>query len=81
MNSFTKSTVTALATAPELSMVNILGWVSVALAIPAAMFGAKWGLAGVIYGVGFGWLLRALTALYVTLRHLRLPASIPVTAP
>jgi O-antigen/teichoic acid export membrane protein len=81
MNSFTKSTVTALATQAELSMVNVLGWASVAVAIPAAVFGARWGLAGVIYGVGFGWLLRALTAFYVTLRHLKLPASIPVTAP
>jgi O-antigen/teichoic acid export membrane protein len=81
MNSFTKSTVTALATQSELSMVNVLGWASVALAIPAAVFGAHWGLAGVMYGVGFGWLLRALTALYVTLRHLKLPASIPVPAP
>jgi hypothetical protein len=82
MNAFTKSTVTALATPAELSLVNVFGWVSVALAVPAAMFGGShWGLAGVIYGVGFGWLLRAVTALYVTLRHLRLPASIPVTAP
>jgi O-antigen/teichoic acid export membrane protein len=81
MNAFTKSTVTALATPGELSMVNLLGWASVGLAIPAAVFGARWGLAGVIYGVGFGWLLRALTALYVTLRHLKLPASIPATAP
>jgi O-antigen/teichoic acid export membrane protein len=81
MNAFTKSTVTALATPGELSMVNLFGWVSVGLAIPAAVFGAQWGLAGVIYGVGFGWLLRALPSLYITFRHLRLPASIPVTAP
>ena len=81
MNAFTKSTVTALATPVEVSLVNILGWVSVAVAIPAAVFGARWGLAGVIYGVGVGWLLRAVTAFYVTLRHLKLPASIPVTAP
>jgi O-antigen/teichoic acid export membrane protein len=81
MDAFTKSTVTALATPAELSLVNLFGWASVALAIPAAVFGARWGLAGVIYGVGFGWLVRALTALYVTLRHLKLPASIPVTAP
>jgi O-antigen/teichoic acid export membrane protein len=80
MNAFTKSTVTALATPAELSLVNVLGWASVGLAIPAALFGSRWGLAGVMYGVGLGWLLRALTALYVTLRHLRLPASIPVTA-
>jgi hypothetical protein len=82
MNAFTKSTVTALATPTELSMVNVFGWASVALAVLAALIGGHlWGLAGVIYGVGLGWLLRAVTALYVTSRHLRLPASIPVTAP
>jgi O-antigen/teichoic acid export membrane protein len=80
MNAFTRSTVTALATPAEVSMVNLFGWASAALAIPAAVFGARWGLAGVIYGVGLGWLARALTALLLTLRHLKLPASIPVTA-
>jgi O-antigen/teichoic acid export membrane protein len=80
MNAFTKSTVTALATAAELSMVNLFGWVSVGVAVVAAVVGARWGLAGVIYGVGLGWLLRTLTALYLTLRHLKLPESIPVTA-
>jgi O-antigen/teichoic acid export membrane protein len=80
MNAFTKSTVTALATPAEVSMVNLFGWASVALAIPAAVFGAQWGLAGVIYGVGLGWLARAVTALLITLRHLKLPASVPVTA-
>jgi O-antigen/teichoic acid export membrane protein len=80
MNSFTKSTVTALATAREVSIVNLLGWVSVGLAIGAATFGARWGLAGVIYGVGLGWLVRAITAFYVTLRHLKLPETVPVPA-
>ena len=80
MNAFTKSTVSALASPAELSLVNILGWVSVALAIPAAFIGAHWGLAGLIYGVGFGWLIRALTALFLTLRHLKVPAAVPVAA-
>jgi hypothetical protein len=35
-------------------------------------------LAGVIYGVGLGWLARALTAFYLTLRYLKLPGGIPV---
>jgi len=80
MNAFTKSTVTTLATAGELSIVNLFGWVSVAVAVVAAILGARWGLTGVIYGVGLGWLMRSLTALYLTLRHLELPESIPVTA-
>ena len=81
MNSFTKSTVTALATEREVSVVNLLGWVSVGVAIAAAVVGARWGLAGVIYGVGFGWLVRALSACFLIFRHLRLPASLPAMAP
>jgi O-antigen/teichoic acid export membrane protein len=81
MNAFAKSTAVALTTPAELSLVNLFGWASAALAIPAAAVGARWGLAGVIYGVGVGWLSSALTALYFTHRHLKLPASIPVTAP
>ncbi len=80
MNSFTKATVTALATGTEVSIVNLLGWVSVGVAVAAAVFGARWGLAGVIYGVGLGWLVRAVTASFLVLRHLKLPATIPVTA-
>ena len=60
---------------------NLAGWASVAIAVPAAVLAARWGLAGVIYGVGIGWLLRALTAFYLTMRHLQLPAKVPATAP
>jgi hypothetical protein len=80
-DAFAKSTVTALATPSELSMVNLLGWASVAVAIAAAAFGARWGLAGVIYGVACGWLARTSAALYFTARHIRLPAAIAATAP
>jgi O-antigen/teichoic acid export membrane protein len=80
MNSFTKSTVAALATPGELSTLNWLGWVAVALALIAGIIGARWGLAGLIYGVGLGWLMRALSAWYLALRHLKLPESIPATA-
>ncbi len=56
-------------------MVSLLGWVAVAIAVPAAIAGSRWGLPGVIYGVGIGWLVRSTTAFYVTARHLRLPAT------
>jgi O-antigen/teichoic acid export membrane protein len=80
LNSFTKSAVTALATGPEILIVNVLGWLSVGVAIAAAASGARWGLAGVIYGVGLGWLTRAISASFLTLRHLRLPTTIAVPA-
>src|SRR5439155_11128803 len=81
LNSFTKATVSALGDARELTLVNLAGWASVAIAVLAAVLAARWGLAGVIYGVGIGWLLRALTAFYLTMRHLQLPAQVPATAP
>jgi O-antigen/teichoic acid export membrane protein len=81
LNSFSKATVSALGDARELTLVNIAGWASVGVAVVAAVLAARWGLAGVIYGVGLGWLLRALAAFYLTMRHLRLPAAVPVTAP
>jgi O-antigen/teichoic acid export membrane protein len=80
INSFTKSVVSALATTSELAWVHVFGWVSVALAVFAAVVGARWGLVGVIYGVTMGWLMRALTALFFAFRHLRLPSAVPVTA-
>jgi O-antigen/teichoic acid export membrane protein len=79
LNAFGKATVTALADARELSLINVLGWVSVALAAAAATAAARWGLAGVIYGVGAGWLLRAMTTLWVSLRHLRMPPPTPAS--
>ena len=80
-NAFTKATTSALADPRELSLVNVAGWLSVGLAVAAAVVGARWGLAGVIYGVGLGWFLRAAVTFALVVRHLRLPASWPATAP
>lgn len=71
LHAFSRATVTALADRRELGLVNISGWASLALAVVAAVVGARWGLVGVIYGVGLGWILRAAASLAVTHRHLR----------
>ena len=85
VNAFTKSAASALATTRELSIVNFVGWVSVVVGIAAGMAGARWGLAGVIYGVALGWMVRSAYTMYVAARHLRLPtaeqAREPATAP
>ena len=75
LNGFAESAVAALADPRELSAVSLLGWVAVGIAVLGAIAGARWGLPGVIYGVGLGWLVRASTGLYLTARHLRLPAA------
>jgi O-antigen/teichoic acid export membrane protein len=80
-NALTKAAASALADPRELSLVNMIGWVSAAIALVAAFVGARWGLVGVIYGVALGWIVRALVAFALIVRHLRLPVSVPVTAP
>jgi O-antigen/teichoic acid export membrane protein len=81
LNAFSRATVSALASPRELALFNYLGWASVALAIAAGLAGGAWGLAGVIYGVALGWLVRAVAAFYVTARHLRLPVTVPAPTP
>jgi len=76
-NAFTKSAASALADSRELALVNASGWATVVIALIAAFAGARWGLAGVLYGVAVGWTLRAIAALALVMRHLRLPAPIP----
>lgn len=80
-NAFTKSTAAALADPRELSVLNILGWISLGIGLAGAVIGAHWGLAGVIYGVGAGWLVRGVTALFIAARHLRLPLAEPAAEP
>ncbi|HET9726907.1 MAG TPA: hypothetical protein VFP28_08315 [Gemmatimonadales bacterium] len=80
-NAFSKATAAAVADPRELSLVNLTGWVSVALGVVGAFLGARWGLTGLIYGVAIGWFLRAAIAFALIGRHLRLPVSIPAIAP
>ena len=77
-HAFARAVATALATPRELAFVNWAGWLSAAFAIGAAAVGAQWGLTGVVYGIGFGWLAWAVISFAVIMRHLRLPARVAV---
>ena len=79
LNAFAKALVSGIALPNEVAAVNLLGWVSVTVAIAAAAVGARWGLPGVIYGVGLGWLMRALVAFQVCARHLRTAEPLPAS--
>jgi hypothetical protein len=80
-NAFTKAAASALADPRELSLVNLVGWISAGIALGAAFVGARWGLVGVIYGVGLGWMVRAVVAFALIMRHLRVQVPLPATAP
>ncbi len=79
VHAFSRAGVTALAEARELRLMNLLGWVSLAVSVIGAVVGARWGLAGVIYGVSLGWLFRTAAAVTVMYRHLRAVAR-PATS-
>jgi hypothetical protein len=74
-NAFTKSAASALGTTRELSFINLTGWLSVGIAVAGCVIGARWGLAGVIYGVAMGWICRSIATFFVAARHLRLPRA------
>lgn len=77
-HAFAKATATALGTPRELALVHGAGWGSAALGIGTAAFGAHhFGLTGVVYGVGVGWLAWAVMSFVLVAHHLRLPASVP----
>jgi O-antigen/teichoic acid export membrane protein len=76
-HAFARATATALATPRELALLNGAGWLSVAVAVGAAVAAAPWGLTGVIYGVGLGWLAWAIAAFALVMHHLRLPSRVP----
>jgi O-antigen/teichoic acid export membrane protein len=81
LNAFSKALVTALSDPREVTTVNLVGWISVGVAVAGAAIGARWGLPGVIYGVGVGWLLRAAIGIGISARRLRSPSPVVATTP
>lgn len=71
LNGFALAAATALATEGELALLNVASWLAIGVALIGAVIGARFGLAGVIYGVAAGWGLRALVAFAFVARHLR----------
>jgi hypothetical protein len=52
--------VTALGTARQLAVLNLYSWVALAVATVGAFAARGFGLTGVVYGIGAGWLALAL---------------------
>jgi O-antigen/teichoic acid export membrane protein len=55
-NGFAGAIVPALGTARELAALNAASWVAVVVGAAAALWGSRFGLTGLVYGVGFSWL-------------------------
>ena len=79
-DSLVRSVGEALASARELASINALGFAAVGIAVTAAVVGARFGLAGVIYGGATGWMFRSVASSLLVAKHLRRPAPLPATA-
>jgi hypothetical protein len=66
-----KAAVLALCTTDELASLGHIIWLSTGAATAGAIIGAKWGLAGLVLGIGIGWLVLLLVYGFLIARHLR----------
>ena len=71
--------VNAVGTPAALGVMGVAGWVAVAAALGGAWVGTRWGLLGLLYGVGLGWLVRGAVAARLAARSLQdtTPAAQP----
>jgi O-antigen/teichoic acid export membrane protein len=86
VEAFMTAAATALADTRELARLSAFGWTAVLVAGVAGVLGARWGLVGLVYGVGVGWAARtvfaaALAAPYLRRTSSRTPAPAPAPAP
>lgn len=72
LSGFARSAVNALADTSELGTMSVAGWVALAVAALAAAIGGRWGLTGVVYGAGVGWLAQAATGAVIAAPYLHL---------
>jgi O-antigen/teichoic acid export membrane protein len=70
--SLVAATVNALGSSAELARLSVIGWISIGVALFGAVVGARWGLTGVVYGVGLGWAFRAIVISLLAIPHLRM---------
>lgn len=68
-----RALVSALGSNRDLALYGAASWVSLAAAAVGAVYGARWGVPGVIYGTTAGLLIRSLLALALGLRHVTGP--------
>ena len=62
--------VNAVGSARDLAVLGGIAWAACAIGFVGAWLGVRWGLTGLVYGVGVGWLLRAAASGWLASRSL-----------
>jgi hypothetical protein len=63
--------VNAMGSARDLAVLGGIAWAACAVGFLGAWLGVRWGLTGLVYGVGVGWLLRAAASGWLASRSLQ----------
>lgn len=71
VSAFAKTIVKAVGTTRDLVRLNVLSALSVGLAWVGAAVGARWGLEGLLLGLGAGWIGHSLAGFSLGAKHLR----------
>jgi O-antigen/teichoic acid export membrane protein len=69
LSSFTAVITTSLGTKGDLQKLNYWSWISLAIAVIAAIAGSSYGLTGLVYGVSLGWYVYSLAGLALSLKY------------
>ena len=72
-SSYAKTIVKSIGTTADLARLNVFSWFSIALAAGGAAVGASWGLEGLLYGIGLGWIGHSIAGFMLGAKHLRDP--------
>jgi O-antigen/teichoic acid export membrane protein len=78
--SLAAAAVNALGSPADLIRMSYIGWIAIGVAVLGAGVGARWGLIGLVYGVGCGWLTRAVAVAFIAAPRLLSDADAPVSA-
>ncbi len=65
LSSLAASVVNALGSGRDLLLISGIGWVAIAIGFIGALVGVRWGLTGLVFGVGAGWLFRAISIFWI----------------
>jgi hypothetical protein len=76
-NGFVSAIVQAFGSTAALAKFNLLTWLGVIAGVACASYGARFGVSGVVYGVGVAWLAMSLAAIILANGALRAWSSTP----
>jgi O-antigen/teichoic acid export membrane protein len=70
ISSLAASVVNALGSGRDLLSISGIGWIAIAFGFIGASVGVRWGLTGLVFGVGAGWLFQAIATFWIAARRL-----------